>query len=238
MKAGDTIDIFNRDVRQNAGYLYTTNIRLSSRLANWRPSRASLEATDFRRKRVIDVGCGDGVFTLELNERGQPTSIVGIDPASDAIELARAKASGQPISFVVGSAYDLPYGANTFDIAHLRSVLHHLDRPLAAVREALRVAPYVVVIEPNGYNPVLKFLERNSAYHIAHDERSYTARQLERWIREAGGNVIARQWVGLVPMFCPDWMARPLKFIEPVVEHMPLLRLVSCAVYVFAARRS
>jgi SAM-dependent methyltransferase len=132
----------------------------------------------------------------------------------------------------VESAYELPYDANSFDIAYLRGVLHHMDQPQLAIREAVRVASTVVVIEPNGYNPVLKVLERYSPYHVEHHEKSYPPLQLDRWATAAGGTVTVRKWAGLVPMFCPDWMARPLKVIEPLVEVAPLLNLISCAVYV------
>ena len=44
-----------------------------------------------------------------------------------------------------------------------------------------------------------------------------------------------RLFAGLVPMFCPDWMARVTKRIEPLVERLPLVRNIGCAVYVFSA---
>jgi hypothetical protein len=39
-------------------------------------------------------------------------------------------------------------------------------------------------------------------------------------------------------MFCPDWMARVLKFAEPAIERLPLVNRMLCAVYVFHARRA
>ena len=110
-----------------------------------------------------------------------------------------------------------------FDVAQLRGVLHHLDRPVDALREAMRVAPVIVVLEPNGYNLGLKAIEKLSTYHRDHGEKSYAPANLERWVRELGGRVVSRDWVGLVPYFCPDWFARTMKVIEPVVESVPLL---------------
>ena len=37
------------------------------------------------------------------------------------------------------------------------------------------------VIEPNGYNPVLKVLEKVSRYHIEHEERSFFPATLHAW---------------------------------------------------------
>lgn len=229
--------VFNRDAVQNTGYLYTTHARLSARIANRRLSDATMDAVSFHRKRVVDIGCGDGTYTIELYDRAGPLSIDGFDPADRAIAVAREKIDGRNIRFSANSAYQLPVGDSSFDIAYLRGVLHHLDRPIDALREALRAAPVVVIIEPNGYNPVLKLLERFSRYHREHGEKSYPPDLLSRWIRSLGGAVAARRWVGLVPFFCPDWLARVLKVCEPLVERLPLMRALGCAVCVQVVTR-
>jgi len=117
----------------------------------------------------------------------------------------------------------------------LRAVLHHLDDPRKAIQEALRVAEIIWVIEPNGYNPGLKFNERFSTYHIEHQEKSYAPHLLDRWVSHLGGKVIHRRWAGFVPMFCPDWLARWMKWLEPIVEHVPIINRIGCAIYYFSA---
>jgi len=232
-----SVDAFNRDVRENKGYRYTTNPRLSSILANRRLTDAALAIADFRGKKVLDIGCGDGVYTLELLERGGAASVHGIDLAGEAIKIAREKAGDRPATFEVQNMEALPYGPGEFDIALIRGVLHHMEQPEAALGEALRVAKTVVVIEPNGYNPVLKFLERFSRYHVEHKERSFAPALLRRWTGRNGGRVLSGRYAGLVPFFCPDAMARFLKRIEPLFEKIPLVNSLGCAVYVFAASR-
>src|SRR5207249_180633 len=117
---------------------YTTDSRLSSRLANRRLTEAALSVADFAGRRVIDVGCGDGTYTVELVQMGA-TAVEGVDPAANAIRAARGRAGGLRVNFVEATAYALPYDADSFDLAYLRGVLHHLDRPADALREALRV---------------------------------------------------------------------------------------------------
>jgi ubiquinone/menaquinone biosynthesis C-methylase UbiE len=234
---GNTASSFNRDVSSNEGYLYTTHASLSSRIANRRLTDATLEAVDLRGKRVLDIGCGDGTYTLELFDRGRPASMQGVDAAEEAIKVALRKAGSRRIDFCVESACRLPYADNSFDIACIRGVLHHVEHPVDALREAFRVAPVIVVIEPNGYNPFLKLLERFSNYHIAHKERSFTSKQFDHWVSRQGGVVEKRKWLGLVPFFSPDWIARVLKFFEPAVERVPPFNFLLCAVYVFVAQR-
>lgn len=233
----DDVDAFAADAASNAGYLYTTNARMSSQLANRRLTDSVLAMAEFRGKRVLDMGCGDGTYTVELAELGEVASMHGIDPAEEAIKVARAKVDSDGIAFEVSSAYALPYPNDTFDIAVLRGVLHHMGQPIDALREGLRVAPILIVVEPNGYNPALKLLERYSSYHIEHGEKSYAARTLDSWVTGIGGTVRSRTWAGFVPMFCPDWMARITKLVEPAIEMVPVARHVGCAVYVFRAER-
>jgi SAM-dependent methyltransferase len=234
----DTVTAFDRDVTDRGGYQYTTDAPLSSRIANERLTLATLSAMDFSGKSVVDVGCGDGTYTLDIIDRGGASYVLGIDPAGQAIASAQEKVATRPIRFQVGDAYRLPAADSEFDIAHLHGVLHHMERPEEAVREALRVARAVVIIEPNGYSPVLKLLERCSRYHREHEERSYRARTIARWVRNAGGEVVRTRFVGLVPFFCPSSVARCLKAIEPLFESLIGLDRLSCAVAVLSVRRA
>lgn len=238
VKMPSEFDSFDADVAANEGYLYTTNASLSSTLANGRLTEATLAMADLRGKRVIDIGCGDGAYSLELLERGGAASIVGIDPAQAAVETARRRTRGKPATFDVARADKLAYDSNSFDVAHLRGVLHHMDNPQEGLKEAFRVARQVIVIEPNGYNPVLKLIEKVSPYHREHRERSFAPALLDKWIAALGGQVTSRAFAGLVPFFCPAWLARGLKAMEPGVEFLPGVRALSCAVYVFSATRA
>ncbi|MBA3422796.1 MAG: class I SAM-dependent methyltransferase [Thermoleophilaceae bacterium] len=228
---------FERDILVHGGYLYAGD-QLSARLANARQTEAVLAATDFENARVIDIGCGDGTYTHELAALARTAQVHGVDLAGEVIEVARAKSDGDhKVSFQVASTYELPYPHDAFNLAVLRSVLHHVDRPVDALREAFRVAPTLVVVEPNGLNPGLKFNERYSQYHVEHGERSYSPRQLDRWVAALDARVVRRQWVGFVPTFSPDWYARMAKRVEPLVERTPGVMALGCAQYVFTASR-
>ncbi len=231
------VEVFDRDATTNDGYVYTTHQRLSSLLATRRLSDLILGATSFEGKSVLDIGCGDGFFTERHWEEGRPDRIVGVDPAPAAIKLAQARRPSAPLSFVVGDGHRLPWGSDSFDLALIQGVLHHDDDPVQSIREAFRLAPEVLILEPNGNNLGLKVIEKASRYHREHGERSYPPRRLLRWIRDCGGTVVHQQFGGLVPMFCPDWVARSAKALEPAVERSPALRWLGCAVLVVVARR-
>ena len=225
---------FDRDVALNEGYRYTTNAPLSSRLANERLTDLTLELATLAGRSLIDVGCGDGTYTAELARRGNPTSVVGIDPAAAAVDVARRR--HPDLRFEVGDAAWLEATSERFDIAVTRGVLHHADDPPRLLQAVGRIAAEVVVIEPNGWNPVLKLIERASSYHRAHGERSWRSSVIDRWLREAGFLPLSSRYAGLVPFFCPAPAARALKAIEPLVEASGPLGRAALAVYAVHAK--
>ncbi len=213
----------------DGGYVYTRDDRLSCRLARQRHVDVLLEEVRLEGLNVLDLGCGDGFNTVVLWDRGRPRSMTAADPAERAIELARRRAEHRPIRFRAITGERLPFETGEFDAVLLVGVLHHVAHPDATIAEALRVAPEVVLLEPNGWNAGLKVIERTSAYHREHNEKSHTARRISGWIRAAGGRVASVRYAGLVPFFCPDWMARSLKVVEPMLETVPLARTLGCA---------
>ena len=231
------VDPFNRDAVSNDGYLYTTNTSLSSKMATGRSTATILGMRRFAGHSVLDMGCGDGFYTFRFWDYGKPSALTGVDAADKAIEIANTKKGQRPITFAVGDAHHLSYPDNSFDLVLIQSILHHDDDPADMIREAFRLAPEILIHEPNGNNLGLKVIEKLSSYHREHGEKSYTSSRIGHWIDRAGGHVVERRFAGFVPMFCPDWMARVTKAVEPIVEHVPLLNKLGCAVYVVVARR-
>lgn len=228
---------FARDVAEHGGYVYTSVKRCSTRLAMERQTRAIIAATEFRGRRVIDVGCGDGAATVVLHDMANTAEIFGFDPAAPAMPVARSRAGSRPVRFAAGSAYNLPLADDSADVAHLRGVLHHMEYPQVAVKEAARVARRVVVLEPNGWNPLLKAIEKLSPYHRAHGERSFFSHTVDGWMRNAGLKITHRSFSGLVPYFCPDGLATLLNTVEHVLEAIPVVRQIVCGAYVVVGER-
>ena len=232
------IEAFDRDAQANEGYLYTHTARLSCRFATQRTTDIILETGEIEGRSVFDAACGDAFYTQQFWDRGRPASLVAADAAVTALQVAFHNSSPRPIRFVGGDAHRMPFADDSFDVVLLQSVLHHDDDPLEMIREAFRIAPRIIIHEPNGNNPALKIIEKVSRYHIEHNEKSYSTRQMRRWIEAAGGSIVHQRVAGLVPMFCPDWMAKTMKLVEPAVELIPLFRWVACAVHVMVGVRA
>jgi len=83
---------------------------------------------------VLDVGCGNGVFTHWLRACC-PTG------------------RGGEGAWVCGDAAHLPFADNSFDVVWCANLLHHTDDPAAIIGEMKRTSrAYVVLIEPNRAN--------------------------------------------------------------------------------------
>ena len=73
-----------------------------------------------RRKRVIDVGCGDG--RMALGCAPYASEVVGVDPDPEAIRLARKKVRELGVTnvqFKIGVAQELPFPDEHFDVVLL-----------------------------------------------------------------------------------------------------------------------
>lgn len=227
---------FDEDVRNKGSYEYTAD-RLSARMANARISEAISKIYDFSGKSVLDIGCGDGAYTLDFPALGVK-NILGVDPAAAAIDIARNKSKEAKlddiVSFKVGNIYDLEasIGTQHFDIIVLRGVLHHLPDAKKAISCIAPFADNVLVLEPNGYNPVLKVLEKVSTYHVEHEEQSFLPATIKSWLHEAGFTISKASYVNLVPFFCPDWLAKICKVTEPIIEKVPVVHHIACGQWI------
>lgn len=109
--------------------------------------------------KVLDVGCGTGVYSLDIAKQGGV--VTGIDLSPEAIDFANEWAAKEKLSFkgIVGDAEKLPSKEGTFDLVFFGAVLHHFPNCTQAIIEAKRVLKKrgrLVLVEPNGYNPALR----------------------------------------------------------------------------------
>jgi len=108
------VDVFDRDAETNKGYCYTKSGRLSCRLATQRLTDAILATGRLRDRSVLDIGCGDGFFTIRFWDKAQPKSMVGLDPAGHAIAVANTNKKNRPVQLLVGDAHQLPLSDHWF----------------------------------------------------------------------------------------------------------------------------
>lgn len=224
---------FDEDALEHQGYLYTLKrAPFSAQIATARQSKLIHDFIPSGSKSLLDVGCGDGAFTSEFADMGLK-KIVGIDPSTEAIKIAKSTDTFG-IEYHAGGI-ELVRGAK-FDIGILRGVLHHANNPRELLFKTAEVCKRIIVLEPNGLNPILKVIEKTSPYHRSHGEKSFHPKLLRAWIRGAGYIVVEERVGGLVPYFSPAWAARILSSAEPIAERMPWIRDIICGSIVLVAQ--
>lgn len=90
-----------------------------------------------RGQRLLEIGCGTGVFLEVLHGAG--FDVTGLDLAPAMLETARRRL-GNRADLHLGDAGHLPFEDKTFDFSVLLTVLEFCPDPGLAVREAARVA--------------------------------------------------------------------------------------------------
>lgn len=118
---------YGRDASKRKGLDYETVAREAAEKLNVEGIvRAYVERYGLRDAKVLDVGSGRGHLQDVVED------YTGLDLS---LEVARHYHK----NFVAGSAFDLPFEANSFDAVWTVWVVEHLDRPEVAFSEMRRV---------------------------------------------------------------------------------------------------
>jgi ubiquinone/menaquinone biosynthesis C-methylase UbiE len=94
---------------------------------------------DPEAKRVADIGCGGGIYSLMWREIGA-REVVGVDLSEQMVGAAREQAAGlSGVSFQQGDAAATGLPPASVDIIFQRALIHHLKDYEACFAEARRV---------------------------------------------------------------------------------------------------
>jgi 2-polyprenyl-3-methyl-5-hydroxy-6-metoxy-1,4-benzoquinol methylase len=89
--------------------------------------------------KVLDVGCGPGIFTEFVIDQGARAAGVDIDHSLVRTAKTRVEQRGAPGHFLVGRVEQLPYRDGVFDICVANSILEHAQDWRATLQEVTRV---------------------------------------------------------------------------------------------------
>jgi SAM-dependent methyltransferase len=210
--------------------------------------QASLEGA-----RILDVGCGRGMYARAFRRFSDQVYGVDVDPEKVA------RASQELPHIQTAPAEELPFADGFFDMVLLHEVLEHVDDDRQAVREAHRVTKVggrIVVFAPNrlwpwethgvfwrgqyrfGNVPLVNYLPNSLRNRLAGHVRVYTRRGLrllfhglpvrilhQSTIYPGFDNLAARRLA----------LARLVRGVTYTFEKMPLLR--SCGLSHFLVVR-
>jgi len=179
----EILRLFSQDLRSK---LYTyLRLRLSPLLA--------IEPYVPRAGRIVDLGCGCGIFANILYLGSKDREIVGFDNSARRIEVARSvSGNSKRLSFEVGDVNDVALGR--LQIVTLIDLLHHMpydnqNRLLSKIADRLH-AGGVVIIKDLEKSPCWKYI-----FHYVQDSISYRGSRL--YFRSARSMVGLLESLGL-----------------------------------------
>ena len=101
-------------------------------------------------KTVLDVACGEGYGSLLMADIAH--AVVGVDISDEAVRHATSLYEKQNLKFVQGSATNLTFPDDSFDVVVSFETIEHLARQekmLAEIRRVLRPSGVLIISSPN-----------------------------------------------------------------------------------------
>lgn len=157
--------------------------------------------------KLLDVGCGTGIYALDLAARG--LDVTGVDVSLPMLERAGAKAAerGLAAKFLEADALQLPFDDGSFDAVISVTALEFVPDLAAALREAFRVLK-------TGGRLVVGLLGRDSEWWRFYDEK--TRREPHSIFRHARFYTLAEL---LAAMSGKDVRGKAVLFVPPDFDY-------------------
>ncbi len=173
-------------------------------------ARDALSGLPLRGLKVLDVGCGAGLFAEPLARLG--ADVTGIDPAPASIAVARAHAeeTGAKVSYRAATVEEVAAGQESFDVVTAMEVVEHVEnfaRFVADAASLLRPGGLLLASTLNrtlksfalaivGAEYVLRWLEPGTHRW----EQFVTPEELSLAVRRAGLRLMERTGVSYDPL--------------------------------------
>jgi len=161
--------------------------------------RRVLPAADGSYRKILDAGCGSGVFSYELAKRHPQAQVTGVELEPDLVaranEIAR-RAHLTNLHFEQGDVTKLDF-EDEFDLVVSVDNFEHVEDDIAAMRtllQALRPGGRLVAHVPGYERRWILFGRRVNFDVPGHVRPGYRAEDLVRKLSEAGFQVTAHQY--------------------------------------------
>lgn len=121
-----------------------------------------LDEVDFKDKRVLEIGLGEGADSEQIIRRGGRWS--GLDLTPESISRLQTRMDIRNLDYdelKCGSILDAPYEDNSFDIVFSHGVLHHVPNIHQAQKEIARV------LKPDGKLVIMMYAKVSLNYLLS-----------------------------------------------------------------------
>src|SRR3990167_4916546 len=152
-KNKDLKKIYNTIFKNGEAWHFTKNLE-QKRGALPADEREALGALAWKGKRVLDVGCGTGLFAYEAAKRG--AYVVGVDYSPEGIAVAQKTHRYKNLEYRCEDIFKSGALREKYDVVVSLGTLEHMDNPFLALKRfkgMLKPVGSVVLTCPNWVNP-------------------------------------------------------------------------------------
>ncbi|MDZ7343572.1 MAG: class I SAM-dependent methyltransferase [candidate division KSB1 bacterium] len=207
--------------------------------------RAALiaEAAQLQPKnRVLEIGCGTGVFTERFAAFG--CDIVAVDLSEDLLEIARKRPlSATQVCFLCKPFEECEI-EGPFDAVVGSSILHHLDlqTALPKIFTLLKAGGRIAFAEPNMLNPQI-CAQKNIPWlkrwlGDSPDETAFVRWALANTLRKVGFVEVRISPFDWLHPLVPSLLIGVVSRVGRVFERIPVIREFSGSLLIFARKPS
>lgn len=151
--------------------------------------------------KVLDIGCGDGFFTSQLNNLNTVKNVTGVDISKTAIQIAKRRFPG--IDFVVASVDKLPFSNESYEFVSMIEIVEHILDIEQMFKEVNRILKPggCMVITTSDFNALKRiiiatFFWEKYFYPTNPHIRFFTKRTLNESLNKTGFEVFKYLWNG------------------------------------------
>jgi SAM-dependent methyltransferase len=192
-----------------------------------------------KNAKILEIGCGAGFFTQFMINQAKESDYYALDISEKMLETIGDKKN---LKKIAGSAYDLPFKKNFFDLVIGHGILHHLDIDLCfkQMMDKLKPGGKIFFYEPNAMNPMiflgwrLKLIKFYDS--ITKDETAYFKNEVNEKLKSAGFVNIDVQPVEFMLNQVPDKFIPLVMTFSRIFEKIPFIKEIGGSLEIYGEK--
>lgn len=191
--------------------------------AGYLPLLVREKATDileFSGRKILDLGCGEGLLLRGLSEKCPDKTLFGIDPWEDILAKAKARQI-RNATLMQGSSFDIPFEDETFDAVVCLNLFVNLPEKsdiiltLSEIYRVLRRGGTALFDFRNTFNPLIFFGYKLAFLHdpdIKVPLRTHTFGFLKKSLQDIGIKEVTAYPLGIsIRIIAPAVLVKAVK---------------------------
>ena len=191
-----------------------------------------------RGRRVMELGCGTGVYTEELARTG--AEIFAVDLSQNMLNMAKRNLTAPDVFHVQCDANRLPFPDKSFDAVVGTYVLQYIDLSicLPEIARVLGNKGRVAFVEPNMLNPLCLITKRIGFVRTrlveCQESTAFFSGQLKRVFGQYGFVDIVTKPIEFVHPHTPPRLVPLSEKISSLLESIPVVKEAAGSLFISA----